>query len=269
MGGKPAARQGDMTRKGLDIVQGSAGVLIGAPTGVACSVCPGGITYANPVNPLLGAKVLPGETDLALPGPLPFILSRAYSSYRTRTPAPVGVFGPGWKAPFDIRLQIRDEGLILNDNGGRSIHFEPLFPGEVSYSRSESFWLARGGVAEQHSSQPLSALWQVLPEDVRLSPHVYLATNSLQGPWWILSWPERVPGADEVLPPEPPAYRVLTGVVDGFGRTLTFHRAAEGDVAGAVTGVTDGAGRCFHLVLTTQAQRAEAFRKQRATSLSS
>ncbi|MGD2596543.1 RHS element core protein [Escherichia coli] len=269
MGGKPAARQGDMTRKGLDIVQGSAGVLIGAPTGVACSVCPGGITYANPVNPLLGAKVLPGETDLALPGPLPFILSRTYSSYRTRTPAPVGVFGPGWKAPFDIRLQIRDEGLILNDNGGRSIHFEPLFPGEISYSRSESLWLARGGVAEQHSSQPLSALWQVLPEDVRLSPHVYLATNSLQGPWWILSWPERVPGADEVLPPEPPAYRVLTGVVDGFGRTLTFHRAAEGDVAGAVTGVTDGAGRCFHLVLTTQAQRAEAFRKQRATSLSS
>ncbi|HIB6872157.1 TPA: RHS element core protein [Escherichia coli] len=269
MGGKPAARQGDMTRKGLDIVQGSAGVLIGAPTGVACSVCPGGITYANPVNPLLGAKVLPGETDLALPGPLPFILSRAYSSYRTRTPAPVGVFGPGWKAPFDIRLQIRDEGLILNDSGGRSIHFEPLFPGEISYSRSESLWLARGGVAAQYSSQPLSALWQVLPEDVRLSPHVYLATNSLQGPWWILSWPERVPGADEVLPPEPPAYRVLTGVVDGFGRTLAFHRAAKGDVAVAVTGVTDGAGRRFHLALTTQAQRAEAFRKQRASSLSS
>ncbi|ENB5426986.1 TPA: RHS repeat family protein, partial [Escherichia coli] len=90
---------------------------------------------------------------------------------------------------------------------------------------------------------------------VRLSPHVYLATNSLQGPWWILSWPERVPGADEVLPPPPPAYRVLTGVVDGFGRTLAFHRAAKGDVAGAVTGVTDGAGRRFHLALTTQAQR--------------
>ncbi|WP_053893894.1 RHS element core protein, partial [Escherichia coli] len=272
MGGKPAARQGDMTRKGLDIVQGSAGVLIGAPTGVACSVCPkkkDSPNYGNPVNPVLGAKVLPGETDIALPGPLPFILSRAYSSYRTRTPAPVGVFGPGWKAPFDIRLQIRDEGLILNDSGGRSIHFEPLFPGEISYSRSESLWLARGGVAAQHSSQPLSALWQVLPEDVRLSPHVYLATNSLQGPWWILSWPERVPGADEVLPPPPPAYRVLTGVVDGFGRTLTFHRAAKGDVAGAVTGVTDGAGRRFHLALTTQAQRAEAFRKQRATSLSS
>ena len=157
MSGKPAARQGDMTRKGLDIVQGSAGVLIGAPTGVACSVCAGSPVEerkGNPVNPVLGAKVLPGETDLALPGPLPFILSRAYSSYRTRTSAPVGVFGPGWKAPFDIRLQIHERELILNDNGGRSIHFEPLFPGEISYSRSESFWLARGGVAEQHSSQP-------------------------------------------------------------------------------------------------------------------
>ncbi|EER2016117.1 TPA: DUF6531 domain-containing protein, partial [Escherichia coli] len=111
MSGKPAARQGDMTRKGLDIVQGSAGVLIGAPTGVACSVCPNSPIEeqkGNPVNPLLGAKVLPGETDLALPGPLPFILSRAYSSYRTRTPAPVGVFGPGWKAPFDIRLQVHE-----------------------------------------------------------------------------------------------------------------------------------------------------------------
>ncbi|MCZ5380192.1 hypothetical protein O5622_20405 [Escherichia coli] len=62
MSGKPAARQGDMTQYGGSIVQGSAGVRIGAPTGVACSVCPGGVTSGHPVNPLLGAKVLPGET---------------------------------------------------------------------------------------------------------------------------------------------------------------------------------------------------------------
>ncbi|MDK9549501.1 DUF6531 domain-containing protein, partial [Lelliottia wanjuensis] len=113
MTGKPAARQGDMTAIGGPIVQGSLGVMIGAPTGVACSVCPGGVVSGSPVNPLLGAKVLPGETDLALPGPLPFVLSRTYSSYRTRTPAPEGIFGPGWKAPSDIRLQLRDNELIL------------------------------------------------------------------------------------------------------------------------------------------------------------
>ena len=118
MSGKPAARQGDMTQYGGPIVQGSAGVRIGAPTGVACSVCPGGMTSGNPVNPLLGAKVQPGETDLALPDPLPFILSRTYSSYRTKTPAPVGIFGPGWKAPSDIRLQVRDDGYSTTTAGG-------------------------------------------------------------------------------------------------------------------------------------------------------
>ncbi len=60
MSGKPAARQGDMTQYGGSIVQGSAGVRIGAPTGVACSVCPGGVTSGHPVNPLLGAKVPSG-----------------------------------------------------------------------------------------------------------------------------------------------------------------------------------------------------------------
>ncbi|EIP7085875.1 RHS repeat protein, partial [Escherichia coli] len=262
-------RQGDMTQYGGPIVQGSAGVRIGAPTGVACSVCPGGMTSGNPVNPLLGAKVLPGETDLALPGPLPFILSRTYSSYRTRTPAPVGIFGPGWKAPSDIRLQLRDDALVLNDNGGRSIHFEPLLPGEAVYSRSESMWLVRGGKAAQPDGHTLARLWGALPPDIRLSPHLYLATNSAQGPWWILGWSERVPGAEDVLPAPLPPYRVLTGMADRFGRTLTYRREAAGDLAGEITGVTDGAGREFRLVLTTQAQRAEEARKQHTASLSS
>ncbi|ELY8825390.1 RHS element protein, partial [Escherichia coli] len=266
MSGKPAARQGDMTQYGGPIVQGSAGVRIGAPTGVACSVCPGGMTSGNPVNPLLGAKVLPGETDLALPGPLPFILSRTYSSYRTKTPAPVGIFGPGWKAPSDIRLQLRDDALVLNDNGGRSIHFEPLLPGEAVYSRSESLWLVRGGKAAQPDGHTLARLWASLPPDIRLSPHLYLATNSAQGPWWILGWSERVPGAEDVLPAPLPPYRVLTGMADSFGRTLTYRREAAGDLAGGITGVTDGAGREFRLVLTTQAQRAE---EARTSSLSS
>ncbi|HED5887328.1 TPA: RHS repeat protein [Salmonella enterica] len=246
MSGKPAARQGDMTQYGGPVVQGSAGVMIGAPTGVACSVCPGGMTSGNPVNPLLGAKVQPGETDFALPGPLPFVLSRTYSSYRTKTPAPAGLFGPGWKAPFDIRLQIRDEELILNDNGGRSIHFDPLFPGETAFSRSESLWLARGGVPALHESNPLYLLWQSLPEDIRASPHVYLATSSLQGPWWILGWAERVPAPDDALPAPLPPYRTLTGLVDNFGHTLAYHRDAAGEFAGEISHLSDGHRVAIH-----------------------
>ncbi len=84
----------------VPLSEGSAGVRIGAPTGVACSVCPGGMTSGNPVNPLLGAKVLPGETDLALPGPLPFILSRTYSSYRTRDTRAGGSVWPRLESAF-------------------------------------------------------------------------------------------------------------------------------------------------------------------------
>ncbi|MDU9644856.1 DUF6531 domain-containing protein, partial [Escherichia coli] len=223
------------------------------------SGCPGGVTSGHPVNPLLGAKVLPGETDIALPAPLPFIISRTYSSYRTKTPAPVGSLGPGWKMPADIRLQLRDNTLILSDNGGRSLYFEHLFPGEDGYSRSESLWLVRGGVAKLDEGHRLAALWQALPEELRLSPHRYLATNSPQGPWW---WCERVPEADEVLPAPLPPYRVLTGLVDRFGRTQTFHREAAGEFSGEITGVTDGAGRHFRLVLTPLAQRAVEARQQ-------
>ena len=160
--------------------------------------------------------------------------------------------------PADIRLQLRDNTLILSDNGGRSLYFEHLFPGEDGYSRSESLWLVRGGVAKLDEGHRLAALWQALPEELRLSPHRYLATNSPQGPWWVLGWCEQVPEADEVLPAPLPPYRVLTGLVGRFGRTQTFHREAGGEI----TGVTDGAGRHFRLVLTTQAQRAEEARQQ-------
>jgi hypothetical protein len=78
--------------------------------------------------------------------------------------------------------------------------------------------------------------------------------NSPQGPWWILGWAERVPDAEEVLPAPLPPYRVLTGLTDRFGRTLTFHRAAQGDFSGHITAVTDGAGRRFRLALGKLAQ---------------
>ncbi|ENT4926910.1 contractile injection system protein, VgrG/Pvc8 family, partial [Escherichia coli] len=142
------------------------------------------------------------------------------------------VHPPLWRAGlrqnFRIRLQLRDDALVLNDNGGRSIHFEPLLPGEAVYSRSESMWLVRGGKAAQPDGHTLARLWGALPPDIRLSPHLYLATNSAQGPWWILGWSERVPGAEDVLPAPLPPYRVLTGLADRFGRTLTYRREAAG-----------------------------------------
>ncbi|WP_415829839.1 DUF6531 domain-containing protein, partial [Delftia tsuruhatensis] len=83
MSGQPAARITDSVVKGK-IVTGSRTVLIGSQGGLACSVCPGGITVSSPVNPQLGAKVLLGAQDLdfALPSAaLPVAWQRQYSSY--------------------------------------------------------------------------------------------------------------------------------------------------------------------------------------------
>uniref|UniRef100_UPI003B6399B3 hypothetical protein n=1 Tax=Citrobacter amalonaticus TaxID=35703 RepID=UPI003B6399B3 len=66
MSGKPASRISDGVANG-QIVQGSHTVLTGSQGGIACSVCPGGVTEGDPVNPVLGAKVLPDEVDGALP----------------------------------------------------------------------------------------------------------------------------------------------------------------------------------------------------------
>lgn len=44
-------------------------------------------------------------------------------------------------------------------------------------------------------------------------------------------------------------YRVLTGLVDSFGRRLPYRRDVTGPFSNHITGMTDGAGRHFRLVL--------------------
>ncbi|GHL40648.1 hypothetical protein ECZU28_06430 [Escherichia coli] len=63
------------------------------------------------------------------------------------------------------------------------------------HSRTAIRWRGCGGAAAGYPVKPAS-----LP-----------ATNSAQGPWWILGWSERVPGAEDVLPAPLPPYRELTG----------------------------------------------------------
>lgn len=188
MTGLPAARQTDMTLRGGPITQGSLTVFIGSQGGIACSTCPGGIKKGDPVNPMLGAKVLVGEVDVSLPGPLPFVVSRDYSSYQTDTPAPIGLLGPGWWLPTEASLLQTDELLTLNDSKGRSIRFSPLAPGEAEYSRSENLWIVRGGRERLNVQKdlPISRLnlaWQGLHETDRCNPVLFFVTKDPLGPW--------------------------------------------------------------------------------------
>lgn len=241
-----------MTKKGGPIVQGSATVLIGSAGGVACSVCPGGMAVGSPVNPALGAKVLMGgdEVDFSLPGPMPLVWQRQYSSYvNEEHGASCGLLGYGWKLPMELGLQLQAERTVLLDTGGRAITFdEPLAPGEAQYSASEDLWLLRGGGAgcTLPAAAPLSRTpcelqpwawqprWAHVPEEVRADPRCVIAASGggsgSGGAVWLL-WP----GTN--------GHHRLGQVLDRFGRSQHYGY----DEHGRLTGITDGSGRRYAL----------------------
>ncbi|MFE1572860.1 RHS repeat-associated core domain-containing protein [Comamonas odontotermitis] len=143
------------------IVTGSRTVLIGSQGGVACSVCPGGVTKGNPVNPQLGAKVLSGasELDFALPGAMPLVWQRQHSSYvNAGEGGYCGILGYGWGTPFELRISVQAGATLLHDSQGRTITFGALASGESIYSASEDIWLLRSGMHPGGLSQELASM---------------------------------------------------------------------------------------------------------------
>jgi YD repeat-containing protein len=160
MTGKPAARIDDNVAYGK-IVTGSLTVLIGSQGGVACSVCPGGKKVGSPVNPQLGAKVLSGvsELDFALPGAMPLVWQRQYSSYVNESEGGYcGILGYGWGTPFELRISVQAGATLLHDSQGRTITFGALASGESIYSASEDIWLLRTGMHPGGLSQELASM---------------------------------------------------------------------------------------------------------------
>ncbi|WP_341646367.1 DUF6531 domain-containing protein [Thauera sp. SDU_THAU2] len=163
MSGKPAARVSDSVSKGV-IVTGSATVLIGdAAEGKAdrCPVCEPAV--GAPVNPLLGVKLLPAETDFALSAPQPFVFARSYASNDMR----VGMLGQGWSIPGEgVGLELSPAATVVIDGQGRRITFGALEPGEARFSPSERLWIRRGETA----STPWEGRWAGVPEVLRRNP---------------------------------------------------------------------------------------------------
>lgn len=163
MSGNKAARVGDKVSKGV-IVSGSATVLIG-DAGEGCADKPTGCTPAvgGPVNPILGVKLLPAETDFALAAPSPFAFARSYLSSDAR----IGALGQGWSIPGEgLGLETSSDATVLIDAQGRRITFGPLAPGEARFSPSERLWIRRGGpiIPQTDALEPWSGRWVAIPQ---------------------------------------------------------------------------------------------------------
>ncbi|WP_226251145.1 DUF6531 domain-containing protein, partial [Halomonas sp. SBBP1] len=119
----------------------------------------------SPVNPLLGAKLLPAETDFALPAPRPFVFSRGYLSSNEQ----IGALGQGWSVPGEsLAISLKDNACIVHDAQGRRITFGALAPGQARFSPTEQLWIRRGGASiDEESNAPR---WQALDETLRSDP---------------------------------------------------------------------------------------------------
>lgn len=220
--GKPAARKDDLTESGGPIIQGSATVLIGDSGGIACSTCPGGKKIGKPVNPTLGAKVLlgPEDMDFALPGPMPLVWQRQYSSYiNAEHGADCGLLGYGWKLPHELSIELQPTQTLLHDAGGRVITFdEPLRAGQTLHSDSESLLLLRGGGDAPYSSSAPSnqaqellpwihqQRWSHVPAAAKADASYLMAATQTGRTVWLFK-----------VQPEGPCR--LIGLIDAFGRS--------------------------------------------------
>ncbi|MCL1961720.1 MAG: DUF6531 domain-containing protein, partial [Desulfovibrionaceae bacterium] len=260
MSGLPAARQTDKTLKGGPIVQGSLTVLIGSQGGKACSVCPGGKTNTpDPVNPQLGAKVLlgPEDLDFALPGALPVIWQRQYSSYvNSEHGAACGLLGHGWHLLTELSIEPKASSLLLFDASGRVITFgEALQSAGQNYSASEDLWLIRGGQTSEGQPPEWTRhkRFAHVNDDLAQDPNVLIAASGSVDILWLFT------------PTAGSRWR-LTAQIDRFGRRQSyrystgkeeikipeakrnlFARSTDVLPEGKLIAITDGAGRRYRL----------------------
>ena len=82
-----------------------------------CKTCKNGSSKGKPVNPVLGIKILPQETDFTLDSLLPLVWRRSYYSDQYGN----SWLGQGWSLPFSMRLERTADGFLYIDEQGREI----------------------------------------------------------------------------------------------------------------------------------------------------
>lgn len=161
--GLPVSHVGEKVAGGV-IATGSPTVHVGSTAvGIADRVSACLPSVGQPVNPMLGCKLLPEEIDFALTAPDTFAFARGYLSSNAR----ISSLGQGWWLPGEsMQVKLSESACELVDAQGRCISFPALAPGVSFYSGSERLWIRRGGhdSATYGGWRPWDARWAAIPE---------------------------------------------------------------------------------------------------------
>jgi RHS repeat-associated protein len=133
---------------GSDTNSGAAGP--GASSGAAAEhQCQNG----HPVD-LVTGNVVDVAIDLELPGFIPFVWKRSYSSARRTDDT--ATLGPGWAHPFEQRITEGEAVITLREAEGREVYFAKIKSGESTFHRKERMTLHRDAEdrfrVEQHDA---------------------------------------------------------------------------------------------------------------------
>ena len=92
----------------------------------------------HPVDVATG-KLTTRRVDLELPGRLPFVFSRNYSSARSDR----GAFGVSWRHSYEVQLVVHEDFVSYRDENGRFLEFESIAPGGSSINEASGLELRR------------------------------------------------------------------------------------------------------------------------------
>ncbi|CAI0751716.1 RHS repeat-associated core domain-containing protein [Serratia quinivorans] len=125
----------------------------------------------NPVHAATGAKVLNGEEDidLLLSARFPLVWQRNYNS-RNRYQ---GLFGHGWRTPFEIWVDLADDGkggveCCLHDETGRELRFPLPEVNKPSFNAGEGLMFRSGEEGQLVIADTDGSVWRLfvpLPQD--------------------------------------------------------------------------------------------------------
>ncbi|RJT30079.1 DUF6531 domain-containing protein, partial [Rahnella woolbedingensis] len=120
-----------------------------------------------PVHAATGAKVLGGEEDLdfVLPARFPLHWQRIYNS---RNPV-TGMFGKGWRTPFETWLVHEGEQVCFHDESGRELRFASLAAGERKFYPDTGLIVAAGDEGQYLVADLDGSVWRLYLPDP-LSP---------------------------------------------------------------------------------------------------